>query len=109
MNGDLEIGLLPSILGLITLIIIIIGTFGIVVNFEAVYDQNVTNYSTVTDGLLTNSTTHQQVAATSGLIASMTPNMVWLLILFIVIAIIYGVYHLTKRRRGNLITRRRRL
>lgn len=107
MNSPIE---LPSIIiGLVTLLIIIMGIFGIILNFETMYDPAVTNYTVVTDGLLTNSTTHDQVTATSGMIATVSPNIVWLFILFVVIAIIYAVYRITKRKRGKLITRRRRL
>ena len=109
MRGDEQIQLLPVILGLVTLIVIIIGIFGVVVNFETLYDPNATNYTAETDGLLINGTTHQQVAATSGLITTISPNAVWILLLFAVLAVIFGVYRITKRRRGTLITRRRRL
>jgi|LSQX01.2.fsa_nt_gb type II secretory pathway component PulF len=112
MNSDTnsQLGdLIPAILGLITLVTIIIGVFGVVVNFEAVYNSTATNYTVVTDGLLTNSTTHQQVATTSGVFATIMPNMVWILLLIIVIVIIYAIYQMTKRRRGRLITRRKRL
>jgi len=101
---------LPSIvLGLVTLLIIIMGILGVILDFEAMYNPAVTNYTVVTDGLLTNSTTHDQVTATSGMIATVSPNIVWLFILFVVIAIIYAVHRITKRKRGKLITRRRRL
>lgn len=104
-----QYGLIPVIFGFVTLIIIIIGIFGLIVNFETLYDPTVTNYSSTSDGLLINGTTREQVTATSGLIATITPNMVWIFILFAVLAVLYGVYHITKRRRGTLITRRRRL
>lgn len=110
MNGDnSQIQLLPVILGLVTLIIIIIGIFGLIVNFETLYDPTVTNYSSTSDGLLINGTTREQVTATSGLIATISPNAVWILLLLAVIVILFGVYRMTKRKRGVLITRRRRL
>lgn len=110
MKGDdSPIQILPVILGLVTLIVIIIGIFGLIVNFETLYDPTVTNYTAETDGLLINGTAHQQVTATSGLIATISPNVVWILLLLAVIVILFGVYGMTKRKRGTLITRRRRL
>lgn len=109
-SNDLQLGeLIPTILGLITLVTIIIGVFGVVVNFETLYDPIATNYTAETDGLLINGTTHQQVAATSGVFATIVPNLVWLFLFIIVIVIIYAIYRITKWKRGRLITRRRRL
>ncbi len=101
--------MIPAILGLFAMIIIVMGIFGVIVSFETQYNTTATNYTIPTDGLLIDGNAGQQVDTTTTIFTILMPNMMWMVILGIVLTIIYIVYRMTRRKRGKLITKWRRL